>query len=155
MLEFLRKDNYFSSFFLNVSYLIEYGYFLLKIYSYNVLVSSGCDDSSPISSPYKTLTLDIFHELCYCCWLFYSNSEDTYIGSIYCRKNEVSLTIVCWMGYIVHVVMLKVFGNDANTSTSRWKINSNFKYIIFGEGLVWEIKYNVGRVEKFAPVISS
>ena len=59
------------------------------------------------------------------------------------------------MGSIGHVVMLTLFGDYANTITYWWKIYSNFKYIIFGEGVILEIIFYVVRVEIFVPVIYS
>ena len=51
-------------------------------------------------------------------------------------------------------MILPVFGNNDNMSTSWWKIYINFKYIIFDEGVIREINFNVGGVEKIAHVIS-
>ena len=95
---------------------------------------------NPIELPCEMLTWYIFHELWYCCWLFSSNYEDPYIGSIYFRKRTITRYIVCWLGYIGHVVMLTVLVRNVNNITSWWKIYINLKYIIFDEGVVWEIK---------------
>ena len=73
---FLRKVNYLVTYFLNVSYFIEDGYFLLNVFYYGVLVAVGCDNLNPIKFACDILPLDSFHNLCYCCWLFYSNAED-------------------------------------------------------------------------------
>ena len=70
-------------------------------------------------------------------------------------ESAVPWAIVCWLGDIVHVVMLVVLSNYTNRSTSWWKRDSNFKYIIFDEGLVWEINFHVVMVETFMPLIRS
>ena len=44
-----------------------------------------------------------------------------------------------WLGVIGHVVMLAVLGDDANRSNFWCKSCSHFKYIVFDEGVLWEI----------------
>ena len=51
--------------------------------------------------------------------------------------------------------MFTVLCNDANSITYWWESNSDFKYFIFDEGVIWEINFNVERVEVFVTVISS
>ena len=131
----------FVSYLLNVSDLIENRYIFLNICSDNVLVSTDCDDVNPISFFCELLTWYMFYDLLDCCWLFYSNSEDPYIGSISRRQIIFPKGIVCWLVDIVHVLMITVLGNDTNRSTSWWKSYSNFKYIIFDEGVIWEINF--------------
>ena len=44
--------------------------------------------------------------------------------------------IFCLLGDIGRVLKLAILGNNVNRIISWWKIYSNFKYIIFDEGLV-------------------
>ena len=120
-----------------------------------MIVSAVCDDLNPIEFHCEILTWYIFHELWYWCWLFSSNDEDPYIGYVSSREIVVTWFIVGWLGDIVYVVMLKVLGNYSNMSFSWWRHYSNFKNIMFDKGVVWEIHFNVGRVEIFDPIIDS
>ena len=151
---FCRNTNCFVNYILDVSYFIEYRYIFLNICSDNVLVSVGYNYVNPIAFYCELSTWYILQDLFVCCWLLSSNAKDPYIRPIYSRKTMITRASVCWLVDIGHVVMLKVFGNDANMSTSLWKIYSNFKYTIFDEGVIWEIDFNVWRVEIFVPVIS-
>ena len=73
------NTNYFVTYLFNVSYFIEDGSIILNISSYNILVSTVCDNFNSIAFPCEMLTLYRFHELCYCFWFFSSNYQDTYI----------------------------------------------------------------------------
>ena len=95
----------------------------------------------------ELLTWLRFHDLLNCCWLLYYNSGYPWIGSVYFREIKVPRDIICWLEDILHVVMLTVLVNDTNSSTSWCKSYNNFKYIIFCEGMIWDIYFNVGRVE--------
>ena len=108
-----------------------------------------------LNSPFELLNLYSLQNLLNCCWLFSTNAKDTYIGPVYCRKITVPRDIVYWLGDILHVVMFTLLYNNTERSSSWWKINSDFKYIIFDEGMVWEIDFNVGRVERIFIFISS
>ena len=122
-----------------VSDLIEYIYTFLKICYDSVIVSAGFNDVYPIVFYCDFFNWYIFQDLLNCCWFFSSNAKYTYIGHVSCGKSTVTGDIVCWLGYIWHVVMFAVLGNDTNGSTSWWEINSDFKYIIFDKGVIWEI----------------
>ena len=135
--------------------LTKYRSVLLKQISDNVLVSEGCNSMNPVSFLYELLTLYSFHNFLNSCWLFYYNYKDPYINTISFRKTRVSNDIIFWLVDIGQVVIFTGLYNNANRSTSCWEINSDFKYIIFDEWVIWDINFNVGRVEIIVPVISS
>ena len=70
------------------------------------------------------------------------------------QRKAVPWDIICWLGDIGHVVIIRVLVKYANRSISWCKSYSDLKYIIFGEGMVWEINFSVGRAIIFLPVIN-
>ena len=49
--------------------------------------------------------------------------------------------IIFWIGDIWHVVMFKVLCYNANISTPWWEIDIDLKYMIFYEGMFWEVNF--------------
>ena len=109
----------------------------------------------PVEFSCELLARYSFHKFLECFWLFYSNDMFQYIDPVYFGKITVKRAIIFWLGYIWHVMMFTLLCTDSNSSNYWWKINSDFKCIIFNEGLIWKINFNVGRVGIFVPVISS
>ena len=68
-------------------------------------------------------------------------------------QSTVPVDIVCWPGDIGHIVILTLMCNGANSITYWWERYSHFKYIIFDEGVIWEINFNVIRMETFMAVM--
>ena len=50
--------------------------------------------------------------------------------------------------------MFTVLCYNYNESASWWEIDIDFKYILFDEGMIWDVNFNVGRVEVFVTIIS-
>ena len=56
-------------------------------------------------------------------------------------KAQFRRDVVCLLVYFWHAVMFTLLCKDANRTTSGWEINSDFKYIICDERVIWDINF--------------
>ena len=73
----------------------------------------------------------------------------------FAQEGRISWAVIHLLGNISHVIMFIVLCYNTNRSTSWWEINMDFKHIIFYKGMIWEVNFNVGKLEVFLPSMSS
>ena len=87
------------------------------------------------------LTGDSFHGFFHCGWLFYPNADNISIGSLYFRECSILWTIIIWLRYLGHVMMLTIISNYIDWIKPCWKSYCIFKDIVFNERVIRWINF--------------
>ena len=103
--------------------------------------STGFDELNLITFTREILTGYSFHYLLHCGWFFSPNANNPNIGSFYHREVSIAWDTVSWYSYISHVMIFTTMINDVNQSSHCYKCDFCFKYVLFNEGLVWDITF--------------